>query len=90
MMWANISHCPKKLSARGHNGHSDHHKIGNQTPTDSSEHCKEAGDHDSQFKSTVIIHADCHKSNRGLFLGLLLMILTITFIILLFVAIADE
>lgn len=90
MMWSNINHCPKKLSAKGHTGHQDHHKIGDQTPSDTSEHCKEIVDHDTQFNTSGVIYADCHKSNRGLFAGLLLIILTITFIILLFVAVADE
>jgi hypothetical protein len=96
MIWANINHCPKKLSAAGH-GHDNHsasHNHGNtfesnhfaslasipeevHTPnggighhspaSESSDHCNTLVDHDNQYKSNLIVYADCHAASRGLF-----------------------
>lgn len=100
MLWSNISRCPKKLSASGH-GHeehneehgngklkNDHHNLTGSSA--SSDHCKNLTEHDDQYRSSSFIYADCHASNRGLFAGLILMILTIVFIILFFVAVSEE
>lgn len=126
MMWANINHCPKKLSASGHHHDSAHIQnepiISNNTesnmypslrsiPEDRlkhvngvnqhngtlnpeiasviSDHCGNTVDHDSEYKTNLVIYADCHAANRGLFGGMILMILTIVFIILLFVAVQE-
>lgn len=127
MIWSNINHCPKKLSASGHHGHhhneshsnsnsqpntstkfdsmpftsltsipeeNHHHQnnhlqnggVGVGAPSEISEHCKNLVDHDNEYKSNIVVHADCHAASRGLFAGLILMILTIVFIILLHVA----
>jgi hypothetical protein len=121
MIWSNINHCPKKLSASGHHGHhndshsnsqqntstkfdslpftsltsipeENHHHMQNGgmnqhgAPSEISEHCKNLVDHDNEYKSNIVVHADCHAASRGLFAGLILMILTIVFIILLHVA----
>lgn len=95
MMWANINHCPKKLSAGGHHGHGHHdsgHHNSNSTPFTSlgsipeegnhlpanggvhhsppseiSDHCKNLHEHDNQYKSSIVVYADCHASSRGLF-----------------------
>jgi hypothetical protein len=97
MMWANINHCPKKLSAQGHHGHGDEHGNSNHAShtaltnlasikeenhhgpangglhransfrSESSEHCNNLVDHDNEYKSSIVVHADCHASSRGLF-----------------------
>lgn len=126
MMWANINHCPKKLSASGHHHDSAHNHneptiLNNMesnmypslrsVPEDSikhmngvnqhnrtlnpeiasviSDHCGNTVDHDTEYKTNSVIYADCHAANRGLFGGMILMILTIVFIILLFVAVQE-
>lgn len=139
MMWANINHCPKKLSAAGHghgHGHGSHHHgsthnldsahftslgsipeegnhlpanggVHHSPPSEISDHCKNLTEHDSQYKSNIVVYADCHASSRGLFSkanfgkvlkslhfhgsigGMVLMILTIVFIILLHVAVIE-
>lgn len=118
MIWSNINHCPKKLSASGHGHHDSHHNsqqnvstkfdslpftslsaipeeqhhskenggMNHGAPSEISEHCKNLVDHDNEYKSNIVVHADCHAASRGLFGGLILMILTIVFIILLHVA----
>lgn len=90
MIWANISKCPKKLSSKGH-GHEPLHGH-DERPISSaqSEHCDPSADHEVQIKSNNEIHADCNASSRGLFAGLILVVLTIVFIILFFVAVTDE
>lgn len=126
MMWSNINHCPKKLSAPHHDDSSHIHNertISNNMesnmypslssiPEDDnkhinggiqqhsrthnpeiasviSDHCGNIVDHDNEYKSNSVIYADCHAANRGLFGGMILMILTIVFIILLFVAVQE-
>ncbi|CAO1338469.1 unnamed protein product [Diamesa serratosioi] len=126
MMWANINHCPKKLSAPGHHHDSSHghneppfstnidsnmypslrtipeenNKYNNgviqhngtlnpEIASVISDHCGNTVDHDNEYKTSSVIYADCHSANRGLFGGMILMILTIVFIILLFVAVQE-
>jgi ABC-type nickel/cobalt efflux system permease component RcnA len=90
MMWANINHCPKKLSAHGHgHGHSgsNHHDNHNHNegmypslssikeenhhhhrpPSETSDHCNTLVSHDNEYKSNLVIYADCHAASRGLF-----------------------
>ena len=56
-----------------------------------SEHCNQTVDHDSaHYKSNLVVSADCHASSRGLFAGLILIVLTIVFIILFFIAVNEE
>lgn len=109
MIYANINHCPKKLSAQSHhhqhsgsheNNHhhsgnhlgtvtEEHHKHDhhhNSTPSETSDHCKTLVTHENDYKSSIVVYADCHASSRGLFAGMILMILKIVFIILLHVA----
>lgn len=116
MVWSNINHCPKKLSASGHHGntaHSQHNGLGTAShypslhsipeethkasnvnehhrPTSSeSDHCDHMHEHENHFKSNIIVYADCHAANRGLFGGMVLMILTIVFVILFHVAVHE-
>lgn len=42
-------------------------------------------DHDKDIESTSYVYADCQSSFRGIFVGLLVAIMTIVFIILMFV-----
>lgn len=70
----------------------DHHnapKTEEEAMSEFSEHCRNTTEHENQYKSNLVIHADCHAANRGLFAGLVLMILTIVFIILFFVAVSE-
>lgn len=74
----------------------DHHiengrpKTEEEAMSEFSDHCRNTTEHENQYKSNLVIHADCHAANRGLFAGLVLMILTIVFIILFFVAVSEE
>jgi hypothetical protein len=92
MIWANINHCPKKLSsAHADDSHGSNHanglnsslftslaqipeegfapsgSIGNHEPSGESEHCKNEFEHENQYKSNIVVYADCHASSRGLF-----------------------
>lgn len=100
MIWANINHCPKKLSASGHAGHGGHsahqshgsgmnghnypslgslgsiaeesnmHPKGvaahHAPPSEVSDHCNNLMEHDNQYKSNIVVYADCHAASRGL------------------------
>lgn len=103
MMWANISHCPKKLSASGHEHGPEHHDSKQHIhnlessftslasipedghlqpnghlqsngvishhapPSETSDHCKNLFEHENQYKSNLVVYADCHAASRGLF-----------------------
>jgi hypothetical protein len=117
MIWSNINHCPKKLSASSHHGTAhgqqpglsatshypslnsipeENHKATNgihehHDPATSSEsdHCDHLMEHENQFKSNIVVYADCHAANRGLFGGMILMIMTIVFVILFHIAVHE-
>lgn len=61
----------------------------NRSPSAASEHCHGHDHVGTDYKSNIIVYADCHKASRGLFAGMVLMILKIVFIILLHVAAAN-
>ncbi|XP_071452896.1 proton channel OtopLc-like [Hetaerina americana] len=42
------------------------------------------------FTSNLVIHADCHSANKGLFAGLIILVGSVVSIILFFVAMADK
>lgn len=106
MIWASISRCPKKTSVKGHehdphdhagedHGHgggaTDHNTANADLKSVSSDHCSiHQADHDANYNSTLVLHADCHAASRGLFAGLTLIVLTIVIIILFFVAVNEE
>ncbi|KAG8222680.1 hypothetical protein J437_LFUL015877 [Ladona fulva] len=48
-------------------------------------HCTE-----NVFSSNLVIHADCHSANKGLFAGLIVLVGSVVSIILFFVAMADK
>lgn len=47
-------------------------------------------DHENDFKTSSLVYADCQASFRGIFAGVLLIVITIVFIILLFVGVSNE
>lgn len=47
-------------------------------------------DHDNDFQANNYVYADCNSSFRGMFAGLMLMIISIVFIILMFVGVQNE
>lgn len=53
------------------------------------EHCGTTVDHENDFKTNSYVYADCHASFRGIFGGLMLIIMTIVIIILLFVGVGN-
>lgn len=103
MIWANISRCPKKLSAghgHGHDSPHQHHAMESSftslasipedghlqsnghahpnnnfqshgthhaPPSEVSEHCKNEFEHENEYKSKMVLYADCHAASRGLF-----------------------
>ncbi|XP_059616510.1 proton channel OtopLc-like [Phlebotomus argentipes] len=93
IIWANISQCPKKHSAAGHHDdphdHHDQKHMGNGADDSVStyDHCV---NHDINFKSHIVVHADCHSASRGLFAGMILIVMTIVIIILFFVAVNED
>lgn len=62
----------------------------NSISSNINDHCGTTTEHDNQYKSNLVVYADCHASNRGLFAGLVLIVATIVFIILFFIAANDE
>lgn len=36
-------------------------------PSEISEHCKNTAEHENEYKSNIVVHADCHAASRGLF-----------------------
>lgn len=42
------------------------------------------------LESNIVVHADCHAANKGLFGGIIVMVLCVVSIILFFIAISDE
>lgn len=66
------------------------HIGGHHAPSESaSDQCKHLFEHDDQYKNNIVVYADCHAASRGLFGGMVLMILTIVFVILLHVAVNE-
>ena len=55
-------------------------------PSEVSEHCNNIVEHEVEYKSNITVYADCHASSRGLFCGMILLILKIVFVILLHIA----
>lgn len=88
-------HDPHDHAAESHGhgggGATDHNAANADLKSVSSDHCSvHHTDHDANYKSTLVLHADCHAASRGLFAGLTLIVLTIVIIILFFVAVNEE
>ncbi|XP_052751556.1 proton channel OtopLc-like [Galleria mellonella] len=85
IIWSNIGHCPNEDNA----GNSEL----NSSLDDNFPICKiPTANEDNDFTSNVVIHADCHASNRGLFLGLIVTVIIAGMLILGFVfsSVGDE
>ncbi|XP_046395456.1 proton channel OtopLc-like [Ischnura elegans] len=63
----------------------DHNKRERCHWTHSATHFRE-----NYFTSNLVIHADCHSANKGLFAGLIILVGSVVSIILFFVAMADK
>lgn len=88
--------CPHEHHDLNHNNQGGHHSDnGNHGPNAdlksiSSDHCSvHHNDHDANYKSNLVLYADCHAASRGLFAGLALVVVTIVVIILFFVAVNE-
>ncbi|XP_028177354.1 proton channel OtopLc-like isoform X1 [Ostrinia furnacalis] len=67
IIWSNVGHCENEDATIGSE---DSNSI-----DDTGTICKIPTAHeDNDFTSNIVIHADCHASNRGLFLGLIFMV----------------
>uniref|UniRef100_T1JKK5 Uncharacterized protein n=1 Tax=Strigamia maritima TaxID=126957 RepID=T1JKK5_STRMM len=47
-------------------------------------------DENENYKSNLVIHVDCHSANRGLFAGLLVLLVTVISVIIFFVSIMNS
>lgn len=56
---------------------------------ETTNHCDTptAGDN---LESNIVVHVDCHAANKGLFGGIIVLVLCVVSIILFFIAISDE
>ncbi|XP_055551304.1 proton channel OtopLc-like [Wyeomyia smithii] len=90
MIYANINRCPKKLSVKGHAGHGG--SIDGHADSDSV--CSDVQDrppeHEIVVKERMIVYGDCHAASRGLFAGLILVVITVVIIILFHIAARDD
>lgn len=62
----------------------------NGSPLKSAEKEQQIQDHENDFRTSSYVYADCHSSFRGMFAGLCSLILTIVFVILMFVGVQNE
>nr|XP_049697006.1 proton channel OtopLc [Helicoverpa armigera] len=77
IIWSNIGNCD--------NEDSNNSEI-NSSSEDNYHLCKiPTANEDNDFTSNIVIYADCHASNRGLFLGLIVMVVVTGMLILGFV-----
>ncbi|CAH0669009.1 unnamed protein product [Spodoptera exigua] len=76
IIWSNIGNCDNE------DGNSD----ANSTSDDTYHLCKiPTANEDNDFTSNIVIYADCHASNRGMFLGLIVMVIITGMLIIGFV-----
>ncbi|KAL0883838.1 hypothetical protein ABMA27_015923 [Loxostege sticticalis] len=67
IIWSNVGHCSNEEAATG--------SVDSSSIDDTATICKiPTASEDNDFTSNIVIHADCHASNRGLFLGLIFMV----------------
>ncbi|XP_059060162.1 proton channel OtopLc-like [Achroia grisella] len=85
IIWSNIGHCTNEdnvISSDINSSLDENYPI-----------CKiPTANEDNDFTSNVVIHADCHASNRGLFMGLMMTVVIAGMLILGFVfsSVGDE
>ncbi|KAM3968294.1 proton channel OtopLc [Aphomia sociella] len=78
IIWSNIGHCP--------NEDAQNNSDINSNLEDNSTICKiPTANEDNDFTSNIVIYADCHASNRGMFLGLIVTVVIAGMLILGFV-----
>ncbi|CAH0664181.1 unnamed protein product [Chilo suppressalis] len=66
IIWSNIGHCKSE----------DTSESETSSLMDNATVCRIPTAHeDNDYTSNIVIHADCHASNRGLFVGLILMVI---------------
>ncbi|XP_053600249.1 proton channel OtopLc-like [Plodia interpunctella] len=66
IIWSNIGNCHNEEGLNSEiNSSLDENYLVCKIPT---------ANEDNDFTSNIVIHADCHASNRGLFVGLILMV----------------
>ncbi|KAL0839499.1 hypothetical protein ABMA28_016205 [Loxostege sticticalis] len=74
IIWCNVGHCANAEAA----GSEDSNSL-----DDAATMCRIPTAHeDNDFTSNIVIHADCHASNRGLFLGLIFMVFVFAMLII--------
>ncbi|XP_026326601.1 proton channel OtopLc-like isoform X2 [Hyposmocoma kahamanoa] len=78
IIWSNIGHCNNEEPS----GNSETQA----SVDDSYSICKiPTANEDNDYTSNIVIHADCHASNKGLFLGLIIMVVIMGMLIIGFV-----
>ena len=99
MIYANINKCPRRKEAKKiYDSNQQDSSTSNNSTSESNDmdeneiadHFQELSEHDGHFNNNLIVYADCHAANKGLFSGLILLVLTIVFVILFFVAASNE
>ncbi|XP_063616079.1 proton channel OtopLc-like [Cydia splendana] len=75
IIWSSIGKCDNEDHGDGTSSLGDHNTIC-QIPT---------ANEDNDFTSNIVIHADCHASNRGMFMGMVLMVFVVGMLIVGFV-----
>ncbi|XP_031634148.1 proton channel OtopLc-like [Contarinia nasturtii] len=91
-IYANINHCPRKI---GNTNGNDNDVDIPSSQNDKTEHSlstvylpelsQESAEHHKDIETNSHVHMNCQSSYHGIFIGLLLAIMTIVFIILMFV-----
>ncbi|XP_047989046.1 proton channel OtopLc-like [Leguminivora glycinivorella] len=75
IIWSSIGKCENEDTADGTSSLGENNNFC-QIPTANEE---------NDFTSNIVIHADCHASNRGMFMGLVLMVFVVGMLIIGFV-----
>lgn len=76
IIWNNIGNCDNEDNGSDLNSNSEDNYHMCRLPT---------ANEDNDFTSNIVIYADCHASNRGLFLGLIVMVIITGMLIIGFV-----
>lgn len=72
LVWQNIGACKE---------------VDTADTEDRTKQCKTPSGNRDNMESNVTVHADCHSSNKGLFAGFIVLVITVLSIILFFIAI---
>ena len=66
--FASLNSIPEEVQTP--NGEIAHHNGGHAhfgPPSEISDHCRKITEHENQYKSSIVVYADCHAASRGLF-----------------------